>query len=68
VLSPRTAELLVPPLTSVDFPAEAMGRDGVEFLIDSLEGGDDQPQQKLFQPSITVRASTGIARDLATGA
>ena len=68
VLSPRTAEMLVPPLTSVDFPAEAMGRDGVEFLIDSLEGGVDQPQQKLFQPSITVRASTGIARALATGA
>jgi DNA-binding LacI/PurR family transcriptional regulator len=67
VLSPRTAELLVPQLTSVDFPAEEMGRSGVEFLIDALEGGDHQPQQLLFQPSITVRASTGFARDLIAG-
>jgi DNA-binding LacI/PurR family transcriptional regulator len=68
MLSPLTAELLVPPVTAVDFPADAMGRSGVNFLIDALEGGADQPQQKLFDPSITVRASTGIARDLATGA
>lgn len=68
MLSPLTAELLVPPVTAVDFPAEAMGRSGVDFLIDLLEGGERKPQQLLFQPSITVRASTAIARDLATSA
>jgi DNA-binding LacI/PurR family transcriptional regulator len=68
VLSARTAELLVPPLTTADFPAEAMGRGGVDVLIDALEGGVEQPQQQLFKPSVTVRASTGIARDLAGGA
>jgi DNA-binding LacI/PurR family transcriptional regulator len=63
VVSARTAELVAPPLTAIDFPAEEMGRNGVDFLIDLLEGGETEPQQRLFRPPVTIRASTGIARN-----
>jgi DNA-binding LacI/PurR family transcriptional regulator len=63
VLSPRVAEFLSPPITAVDVPAEEMGRRGVDFLIDQLEGGVPQPQQLVLRSSLTIRASTGPRRD-----
>lgn len=61
ILSPRFAEFLTPPITAVDFPVDDMGRRGVDFLIDQLEGSVEPPQQLIFRSSVTVRASTGPA-------
>lgn len=60
ITSPRTAEFMVPQLTSVDFPAALMGRMGVEFLVRQLEGGENtEVEQCLLEPTITVRQSSG---------
>ena len=59
ITSPRIATLVAPPLTTVDFPAEEMGRLGAELLIRRLEGGEAEPIQCLLRGSLTVRGSTG---------
>lgn len=61
IISPRIAEFLTPPITAVDFPVDDMGRRGVDFLIDQLEGSAESPQQLILRSSVTVRASTGPA-------
>ena len=62
VTSARIAEFMVPQLTAVDFPAALMGRMGVEFLVHRLEGGEHTPiEQRLLEPTITVRQSAGPA-------
>jgi DNA-binding LacI/PurR family transcriptional regulator len=62
IVSPRIAEFLSPPVTTVDFPAEAMGRYGIDFLIDQLEGRSTGPQQLILQSHVTTRSSTGPVR------
>jgi LacI family transcriptional regulator len=59
ITSPRIATLVAPPLTTVDFPAEEMGRMGAELLIRRLEGGEAEPIQCLLRGRLTVRSSTG---------
>jgi DNA-binding LacI/PurR family transcriptional regulator len=62
IVSPRIAEFLSPSVTTVDFPAEEMGRRGVDFLIDQLEGRVETPQQLVLRSSVTIRSSTGPVR------
>ncbi|HEX9441127.1 MAG TPA: LacI family DNA-binding transcriptional regulator [Roseiflexaceae bacterium] len=59
LLSARQAELVTPALTSVDFPADEMGRIGAELLIQQLEGQIDRPIQRLLRANLTVRHSSG---------
>jgi DNA-binding LacI/PurR family transcriptional regulator len=60
LFSPRAAETLAIPITGVDFPVEEMGRCGVDFLIEFLEGGETTaPKQKVIRSIITDRGSTG---------
>lgn len=60
LFSARAAESLATPITCVDFPVEEMGRCGVDFLIDFLEGGETTtPNQKVIQSHIKNRGSTG---------
>ena len=61
MLPSRSAELLTPPLTSIDFPSVEMGRLGAELLIKRLEG-DERPIQKMLQGSLAVRQSSGPPR------
>jgi DNA-binding LacI/PurR family transcriptional regulator len=63
IVSRRIAEFLSPPVTTVDFPAEAMGRFGIDFLIDQLEGRSTEPQQLILQSQVTTRSSTGPVRN-----
>lgn len=62
VVSERSAKLFGPMLTTVDFPATAMGRIGAELLIRRLEGGNDEPTHCLLRGELTVRQSTGPVR------
>jgi DNA-binding LacI/PurR family transcriptional regulator len=59
VVSSDYAELLTPPLTTIDLPSSEMGRIGVEMLIRQLEDKKLQPIQQLLPPKLTVRATTG---------
>jgi DNA-binding LacI/PurR family transcriptional regulator len=58
VVSPRVAEMTVPPLTNIDFPYQAMGYRGAELLIRQLEG-EEQIVQELLKPPLTIRQSSG---------
>ncbi|MGH2532574.1 MAG: LacI family DNA-binding transcriptional regulator [Thermomicrobiales bacterium] len=63
VTSRRIAELITPPLTTMDFPAADMGRMGVEFLIRQLEGGGrGEPAQSMLRAQLSVRRSSGPYR------
>lgn len=61
ITSPRIADLMVPPLTTVGFPAEEMARIGVESLIALLEGKIGRQSQRCPRAQVTIRQSTGPA-------
>ncbi|MBO0791944.1 MAG: LacI family DNA-binding transcriptional regulator [Ktedonobacteraceae bacterium] len=62
VLSPRVAEMTVPTLTTIDFPFNKMGYMGADMLIRQLEG-ETVSTQVLLKPPLTIRQSSGPARD-----
>ena len=65
LFSPRAAETLAIPITGVDFPVEEMGRCGVDFLIEFLEGGESiAPKQKVIRSVVSDRGSTGRPPEL----
>lgn len=53
----RWAEYLVPPLTVVAQPTEALGQAAAELLFRCLEG-NKQPGSRIFTPHLIVRGST----------
>jgi DNA-binding LacI/PurR family transcriptional regulator len=58
-MAPRKlARLFTPTMTTIDFPAAAMGRHGAEMLIRRLEGGDGHPEQVLLRGELIVGRST----------
>ena len=61
IASARQAETLTPTITTMDFPAEEMGRLGAEYLIRLLEGGEVEPIHRLLRAELQVRQSTGPA-------
>jgi DNA-binding LacI/PurR family transcriptional regulator len=62
IISPRMAEMTVPPLTTIDFPYTAMGYRGAELLIRQLEG-ETGTIQELLKPPLTIRQSSGPLRE-----
>lgn len=58
ILSPQVAEMIVPPLTAIDFPYKTMGYTGADLLLRQLEG-ETLSVQKLLQPPLTIRQSAG---------
>jgi DNA-binding LacI/PurR family transcriptional regulator len=62
LLSKRSAEMMTPMLTAIDFPAAEMGRRGTEMLIQQLEGKLSAPEQRLLRVGLTVRQSSGPYR------
>jgi LacI family transcriptional regulator len=48
-------------LSTVEQPLEAMGRWGAERVLDVVAGKADGPGQKLFEPALVVRGSSGPA-------
>ena len=59
VSSARAAEMLVPPLTTLDPPSSELGRLGVELLIQQLETQEQEVPHVLLPCRLVVRGSSG---------
>jgi DNA-binding LacI/PurR family transcriptional regulator len=62
VLSDPMSELATPPLTSINFPAEELGRIAAQILVDQLDNGKTDPRQVFLRPELTVRGTTSKPR------
>jgi DNA-binding LacI/PurR family transcriptional regulator len=62
VSSERMAEMMNPPLTTMDPPSADMARLAVELLIEQLENRQREASQVLLPCRLIVRGSTGPAR------
>jgi DNA-binding LacI/PurR family transcriptional regulator len=62
VSSARSAEMMTPALTTMEPPSSQMGRQGVELLIQKLEGQAEEVTQVLLPCKLVVRGSTGRCR------
>ena len=52
------SELATPPLTTINFPAEELGRTAARNLVDRLDSGDATLRQVFIRPGLTVRGTT----------
>ena len=52
------SELATPPLTTIDFPAEELGRTAARNLVDRLVTGDATLRQVFIRPGLTIRGTT----------
>ncbi len=48
----------MPNLTTLEFRADRLGAEAVGLLIDRLEGSSPDPERRIVDTTITVRAST----------
>ncbi len=62
MLSVSTGELATPPLTTIDFPADELGRVAARMLLERLEGRQGPAEQVLVRPELIVRGTTAKAR------
>jgi DNA-binding LacI/PurR family transcriptional regulator len=53
------SELIVPPLTTISFPAHEMGSEATRILIGLMTGELSGTSQVLLRPELTIRGSTG---------
>jgi DNA-binding LacI/PurR family transcriptional regulator len=56
------AELATPALTTLDFPADQMGRTAARILVERLQGGHSGIQQVCLKPDLIARESTAPPR------
>lgn len=54
----KSAELVTPPLTAMDWSQYEVGRQAAHMLIHELQSGGDQPNQVLVYPTLQFRSST----------
>ena len=57
IIASQVADLVTPPLTTIDMPAYEMGRLGAEILIHQLTDDELPPSQILLRGSLRVRSS-----------
>lgn len=62
VATEKVAQLITPPLTTIDFPAYTMGYQAAKMLIDQLNEKPVDNNQLLPPPQLIVRKSTGSAK------
>jgi len=60
------SERASPAWTAVDVPAAEMGRIGAELLIRRLEGGAEEPSQRLLRPVLVARQTSGPCVEVAS--
>lgn len=58
IATASTAEMLTPPLTTIDFPSAEMARTAVNLLVRRLKDESREPEQVLIPPKLHVRKST----------
>ena len=58
----KEAELVIPPLTAVDFSGHDVGRQAARMLIQELNGRHETHAQVLVRPNLQVRRSTSQAK------
>ena len=58
MLDESLAGLATPPLTTIGFPSDDLGRAAARILLDRLDRGRTTPDQVLVAPELTVRGST----------
>jgi DNA-binding LacI/PurR family transcriptional regulator len=61
IIASEFAEMFIPSLTGVDWPAFEAGRLAADMLIDKLTGRDTAPRQHVVSSELVVRESTGPA-------
>jgi len=61
VAAAQWAEDFRPPLTSADVPAQQMGTQAVDLLVERIAAPETPPRHILLTPPISLRASTGPA-------
>jgi DNA-binding LacI/PurR family transcriptional regulator len=62
VSSAHAAEMMRPPLTTMDVQTWELGHLGVQLLIQQLDGQTNENQQVLVPCKLTIRGSSGICR------
>lgn len=62
ITTEKVAQLMSPPLTSINFPTLHMGHWAVQALISLLRGEAVEPDQVVLPAELIVRESTGPAR------
>jgi DNA-binding LacI/PurR family transcriptional regulator len=62
VLADPMSELSTPPLTTIPFPAEELGRVAAQILVDRLDREDPAPRQVFLRPALAVRGTTAPPR------
>jgi DNA-binding LacI/PurR family transcriptional regulator len=60
--TPNGPELTSPALTAMEFPAWSMAYEAGRMMIDELEGTSTTVREILWEPALTVRASTSPRR------
>jgi len=58
----REVELVIPPLTSIEWATKDAGYRAAKMLIQLIEGLNASPEQILVPPKLVVRESTGLYR------
>lgn len=61
ITSENLAQMIVPPLTSIDFSASEMGYTAVKMMIDKLREENSLPEQILISAQLIERASADVA-------
>jgi DNA-binding LacI/PurR family transcriptional regulator len=61
--STSMAEMATPPLTTVSFPEDDLGRVAARLLLERIEHGRTIAEQVLVRPELAVRGSTARPRD-----
>jgi len=62
VLGDPLSELATPPLTTITWPADELGRVAAQILVDRIDHGDQEPRQVFLRPPLTVRGTTAPPR------
>jgi DNA-binding LacI/PurR family transcriptional regulator len=66
VLAEPLWELATPPLTTIPFPADELGRVAAQILVDRLDGGDPAPRQVFLPPRLNMGGTTAPPRPSST--